>query len=253
MLSPSAQEPLFPPDVRSRQGMVDLCHTPGLLATLWASLTEEPDPYNRLDSTSTVLSSAHLSVFRPFVVFLSTSWFLLLRRQEPRVPPPAPFPRRPPYVSIGRSRSFPRTLNPSVRVHHASIDDNRPAIPLRPPLCHFAVHHPGEVPGSEGEREGAETGIRLPHAFRALREEVSREFHRPHVSHAVPGRKIDEQIPAITLTNVPPLRPRFGRTPRSASRLVQAMSAWSVKTRSAPFRQCRDARVYGLTTTVSHD
>ena len=39
-------------------------------------------------------------------------------------------------------------------------------------------------------------------------------------------------------------------TPHGASRLVQAMSAWSVKTRRAPSRHCRDARVYGHTTTA---
>ena len=33
------------------------------------------------------------------------------------------------------------------------------------------------------------------------------------------------------------------RTPHGASCLVQATSAWSVKTRRAPFRHCRDARV----------
>ena len=43
------------------------------------------------------------------------------------------------------------------------------------------------------------------------------------------------------------------RTPHDASRLVQAMSTWSVKTRRAPFRLCGDARVYGHTTTVIHD
>ena len=43
------------------------------------------------------------------------------------------------------------------------------------------------------------------------------------------------------------------RTPHGASRLVQAMSAWSVKTRRAPSRHCRDARVYGHTTTAMHD
>ena len=43
------------------------------------------------------------------------------------------------------------------------------------------------------------------------------------------------------------------RTPHGASRLVQAMSAWSVKTRRVPFRHCRDARVYGDTTTAMHD
>ena len=43
------------------------------------------------------------------------------------------------------------------------------------------------------------------------------------------------------------------RTPNGASRLGQAMSAWSVKTRRAPSRHCRDARVYGHTTTAMHD
>ena len=43
-------------------------------------------------------------------------------------------------------------------------------------------------------------------------------------------------------------------TPHGASLLVQqAMSAWSVKTRRAPSRHCRDARVYGHTTTAMQD
>ena len=42
------------------------------------------------------------------------------------------------------------------------------------------------------------------------------------------------------------------RTPHGASRLVQAMSAWLVKTRCAPSRHSRDARVYGNTTTAMH-
>ena len=43
------------------------------------------------------------------------------------------------------------------------------------------------------------------------------------------------------------------QTPHGASRLVQAMSAWLVKTRHAPSRHCRDARVYGHTTTAMHE
>ena len=31
------------------------------------------------------------------------------------------------------------------------------------------------------------------------------------------------------------------------------MSAWSVKTRRAPSRHCRDARIYGHTTAAMHD
>ena len=43
------------------------------------------------------------------------------------------------------------------------------------------------------------------------------------------------------------------RTPHGASRLVLAMSPWSVETRRAPSRHCRDARVYGPTTTAMLD
>ena len=37
------------------------------------------------------------------------------------------------------------------------------------------------------------------------------------------------------------------------ARLVQAMSAWSVKSRRSPSRQSRDARVYGHATTATHE
>ena len=43
------------------------------------------------------------------------------------------------------------------------------------------------------------------------------------------------------------------RTPHGASRLVQAMSTWSVKARHAPSRHSRIARVDGRTTTAMHD
>ena len=43
------------------------------------------------------------------------------------------------------------------------------------------------------------------------------------------------------------------RTPHGPSRLVQAMSAWLMKTRRAPSRHSRDARVYGHTTTAMHE
>ena len=42
------------------------------------------------------------------------------------------------------------------------------------------------------------------------------------------------------------------RTPHGASRLVQAMSAWLVKTRRAPSRHSRDASVYGHATMAMH-
>ena len=43
------------------------------------------------------------------------------------------------------------------------------------------------------------------------------------------------------------------QTPHSASRLVQSISVWSVKTRHASSWHCRDARVYGHTTTAIHE
>ena len=42
------------------------------------------------------------------------------------------------------------------------------------------------------------------------------------------------------------------QTPHGASRLVQAMPAWLLKTRRAPSRHSRDARVYGHSTTAMH-
>ena len=42
-------------------------------------------------------------------------------------------------------------------------------------------------------------------------------------------------------------------TPHGASHWVQAMSAWLVKTRRAPCRHSRDARVCGHTTTAMHN
>ena len=42
-------------------------------------------------------------------------------------------------------------------------------------------------------------------------------------------------------------------TPHGAPRLVEEMSAWSMKTRRVLSRDCRDARVYGHTATAMHD
>ena len=42
------------------------------------------------------------------------------------------------------------------------------------------------------------------------------------------------------------------RTSHGAARLVQAVSAWSVKIQRAPSRRCRDARVHAHTTTAMH-
>ena len=58
----------------------------------------------------------------------------------------------------------------------------------------------------------------------------------------------------IEYARPPPLTLHAPRqTPQGASCLVLARSTWSVKTRRAPSRRCRDARVYGHTTTGMHD
>ena len=51
------------------------------------------------------------------------------------------------------------------------------------------------------------------------------------------------------LLTLPATRP----TPHGTTRLVQAMSAWLVKTRRAPSRHCSHARVYSHTTTAMWD
>ena len=54
--------------------------------------------------------------------------------------------------------------------------------------------------------------------------------------------------------NSPFMRLAARRTPHGASRLVQAISAWSVQTRRAPSWHCnRDAKVYCHTTAAMHD
>ena len=65
------------------------------------------------------------------------------------------------------------------------------------------------------------------------------------------SQKKNVKIPMI-LPLPPPPRHATRRPPHGASRLVRAMSAWLVKTRRAPSRHNRDARVYGQTTTAMH-
>ena len=56
-----------------------------------------------------------------------------------------------------------------------------------------------------------------------------------------------------TLSRMQLIRHATRRTPPGASRLVHAMSAWSAKTRRAPYRHCKDARVNGFKTTAMHE
>ena len=71
--------------------------------------------------------------------------------------------------------------------------------------------------------------------------------HKQESRHKVPKSVLRAVLGRIQLT-----LHATRRTSHGASRLVQAMSAWLVKTRRAPSRQSRDARVYGQTTTAMH-
>ena len=57
------------------------------------------------------------------------------------------------------------------------------------------------------------------------------------------------------LSRMQPTPHAIRQAPHGASRLVQAMSAWSEETRRAPSRHCRGARVYDYdrTTTAMHE
>ena len=99
--------------------------------------------------------------------------------------------------------------------------------------------------------------------------------HRPtttvlnHNGYALPPpspvpKQVNYIDAVVQVQKFPPYKRWFGGmrltlhaarpTPDGASRLVQAMFGWSVKIRRrAPFRHCRDARVYGHTTNPPED
>ena len=66
------------------------------------------------------------------------------------------------------------------------------------------------------------------------------------------GTKVPKSVLRVVLGRMQFILHATRRTPHGASRLVQAMSAWLVKTRRAPSRHGRDARVYGHKTTAMH-
>ena len=65
-------------------------------------------------------------------------------------------------------------------------------------------------------------------------------IHMQESAHKVPQSASQAALSRMQLT-----LHATRRTPRGASRLMQPISAWSVKTRRAPSRRRRDARVYG--------
>ena len=72
-------------------------------------------------------------------------------------------------------------------------------------------------------------------------------IHKQGSTHKVPKSVLQTVIRKMQFT-----LHATRRRPHRALRLVQAMSAWPVKTRRAPFRHSRDARVNGHTTTAMH-
>ena len=71
------------------------------------------------------------------------------------------------------------------------------------------------------------------------------------VMHATTVKHHLSNTPSSAPPSTSPPRP-LTSAPPGASRLMQALSARSGKTRHAPSRQCRDARVCGHTTTAMH-
>ena len=125
----------------------------------------------------------------------------------------------------------------------------------------FELDHICEVENSNSAQGGmvASCGVNM---VRQLRSNThccfwSRHIKTTHNSLALPS--ISKKVGTRCRS---PSYERFGRmqftlhttrrTPHGASRLVQAMPAWLVKTRRAPSRHSGDARVYGHTTTAMH-
>ena len=84
-------------------------------------------------------------------------------------------------------------------------------------------------------------------------------FSSPFRSYKLGGRKQESmhKVPMlasqVVLSRMQLALHAARRTSHGASRLVHAMSTWSVQARRAPSRQCRDARVHGHTTTAVHE
>ena len=72
-------------------------------------------------------------------------------------------------------------------------------------------------------------------------------------SAAVYARRTSIPLPQAVLSRMQLTLHTTRRIRRGASRLLPVMSAWSVKTRRAPSRHCRDARVHVHATTALHD
>ena len=76
---------------------------------------------------------------------------------------------------------------------------------------------------------------------------------RPPGWYSMKLSSICKSAPQAFLSRMQPTLYAARRTPHGALLLVHARSAWSVGIRRAQSRHCRDARVYGHTTTAMRD
>ena len=90
----------------------------------------------------------------------------------------------------------------------------------------------------------AVSGVATPENTAQL---IGAVIHKQESRHKVPKSVLQAVLERMQFT-----LHATRRTPYGASRLVQAMPAWLAKTRRAPFRHSRDARLYGHTTTAMH-
>ena len=71
----------------------------------------------------------------------------------------------------------------------------------------------------------------------------------PHPNMQASAHKVPKSASQVVPSRVPLTLHAIRRSRHGASRLVHAISAWSVKTRRAPPRHRMEARAYGHTTT----
>ena len=115
------------------------------------------------------------------------------------------------------------------------------SLPLPPP-------HPRSrlgIVGMRGSRPTAMHDMSTPHPPPVPPQSIHSTRRHPYARKSASRTVLSRMQHTLYATR---------RTPHGASLcLVLAMSVWSVKTRRAPPRHCRDARVYGPTTTAMHD
>ena len=107
--------------------------------------------------------------------------------------------------------------------------------------------HPSDrCPNETRKYSPPPTSRKWPHQFFFQHSEAA--IHMQEKKH-----KVRKSASQVVLARMQLTRNAARRTPHGASRLVHAMSTWSVKTRRTPSRHCSDPRVDGHTTTAIHE